>query len=321
MKTAMIILSDTGNPRNKRSVALNDMQAISEIYERAGSEVRILYREDMESKLSFSEYDNLFVFYATLINFGGKQSDYVVRTIDLINSFQGPVVVFANDVMDPVNNKERSGFKRIERPVIYASPDGVGGSKTGTIELDVSEELEINQSFVIGQRLSQLPDVDMEPQYDVVYGGRDRPAMRRRLREVAKEHSLMVYSKIAKSMEEAGAKIFDSQYNFDNAQLRVINSLGKYSLMLKEKRKVYFTSRVFEQLFSNSIVLFDKSWPTLNYFWNEQNSFDGSVKDLLAKLDIPYNKERVKEQHELARSFDYDSYINQEAEELAKALG
>lgn len=321
MKTAMIVLSDTGNPRNKRSVALNDMRAISKIYERAGSKAEILYREDMEGKLSLNEYDNLFVFYATLINFGGKQSDYVTRTIDLINNFQGQVVVFANDVMDPVNNKERSGFKRIERPVIYASPDGIEGSKTGTIDLDVSDELEINQSFVIGQKLSQLPDVDMEPQYDVVYGGRDRPAMRRRLREVAKEHSLLVYSKIAKSMEEAGAKVFDSQYNFDNAQLRVINSLGKYSLMLKEKRKTYFTSRVFEQLFSNSIVLFDKGWPTLNYFWNEQNSFDGSVKDLLTKLDIPYSKERVKEQHEIARLFDYDSYINQEAEELAKALG
>lgn len=320
MRVAMLVLSDAGQTKMKRSVALNDMRAISELYKLIGYDVRVLYREDLESITSLSGYDSLFIFYAGLINFGGKQSENAIRTIQLINEFPNKVVIFGNDVMDPVNNKRREGFERINRPVIYASPDGIGGSKTGTVDMEVSGEVEINQSFMIGKKLASLPDVATKPMYDVVYGGRDRPAMRRRLQKIAQSHSLITYSKINKSMEDTNAKTLNSKYMFDNAQLRVLNSLGKYSLMLKEKRKKYFTSRVFEQLFSNSIVLFDKGWPTLNEFWRPYNAFDGSVDDLMVKLDVPYSEERVAKQHEMARNFNYDKYINQEAEELARIL-
>ena len=320
MRTAMIVLSDAGQTKMKRSVALNDMRAISELYKLIGYDVRILYREDLESITSLSGYDNLFVFYGGLINFGGKQSENAIRIIQLINEFPNKVIVFGNDVMDPVNNKIREGFERINRPVIYASPDGIGGSEAGTVDMEISGEVEINQSFMIGKHLASLPDVAAKPIYDVVYGGRDRPAMRRRLQKVAQSHSLLTYSKISKSLEGTNAASLNSKYLFDNAQLRVINSLGKYSLMLEEKRKKYFTSRVFEQLFSNSIVLFDKGWPTLNEFWRSDNTFDGSVDDLMVKLDAPYNEKRVAEQHEMARNFNYDKYINQEAEALARIL-
>src|SRR5699024_4596482 len=133
--------------------------------------------------------------------------------------------------------------------------DGIGGAEKGTTDVDVSGELEINQSFVIGKRLSKMSDVVTKPQYDVVYGGRNRPAMRRRLCEISKKHSLIAYSNIIEALKETNAKLLRSGYNFSNAELRVVNSLGKYSLMLKENKKNYFTSRVFEQLFSNSIVL------------------------------------------------------------------
>lgn len=320
MRAAMIVLSDAGQTKMKRSVALNDMRAISELYKLIGYDVRILYREDLENVASLSDYDSLFIFYGGLINFGGKQSENAIRVIQLINEFPNKVVVFGNDVMDPINNKIREGFERITRPVIYASPDGIGGSETGAVDLEVSDEVEINQSFMIGKHLASLPDVAAKPMYDVVYGGRDRPAMRRRLQKVAQSHSLLTYSKISKSLEDTNAASLNSKYLFDNAQLRVINSLGKYSLMLEEKRKKYFTSRVFEQLFSNSIVLFDKGWPTLKEFWRSDNTFDGSVDDLLVKLDAPYNEQRVAEQHEMARNFNYDKYINQEAEALARIL-
>ena len=316
----MIVLSDTGQPRKKLSVPLNDMHAISEIYKLAGSQAHILYREDLEDKSTLNDYDNLFVFYAGLINFGGIQSKASLKVIRLVNDFKGPVVVFDNDVLDPVNNKKREGFERITRTVVYASPDGIGGAEKGTIDLDVSGELEINQSFVIGKRLSKMNDVITKPQYDVVYGGRNRPAMKRRLCEIAKKHSLIAYSGIIGALKETNAKLLSSKYNFNNAQLRVVNSFGKYSLMMKEKNKNYFTSRVFEQLFSNSIVLFDEQWKTYECFWKDFNTFDGSVEDLSRRLDVEYDAGLVAEQHEFARNFDYDAYIENEAKELAKVI-
>lgn len=316
----MISLSDVGQPRKRLSVPLNDMHAISEIYKLAGSRTHILFREDLETKSSLNDYDNLFVFYAGLVNFGGIQSKASLKVIRLVNDFNGPVVVFNNDVLDPVNNKKRAGFERITRPVVYASPDGIGGAEKGTTDVDVSGELEINQSFVIGKRLSKMSGVVTKPQYDVVYGGRNRPAMRRRLCEIAKKHSLLAYSNVIEALKETNAKLLRSGYNFSNAELRVVNSLGKYSLMLKENRKNYFTSRVFEQLFSNSIVLFDKQWKTYECFWRDFNTFDGSVEDLSRKLDVEYDASLVAEQHEFARSFDYDAYIESEAKELAKVI-
>lgn len=319
MKTAMIVLSDTGQPKGKPSVPLNDTRAIFQIYKTAGFDCKILYREDLENLSDLNDFDSLFVFYGDLINFGGKQSKNALKAIELINNFKHSVVIFDNDVLNPVNNKIRDGFERIERPVIYASPDGVGGAEKGAIDLNVSDEIEINQSFVIGKNLSKLQDVSMLPQVDVVYGGRDRPAMRKRLREISKNHTMMVYSHIAKSMKDTHAKIFKSKANFNNAQLRVINSFGRYSLMLYEKKKNYFTSRVFEQLFSNSIVLFDKQFKELSYFWNDDNTFS-SLEELQELINQKWTIDRVQKQHEMAKSFDYDAQIKKEASELKRLL-
>lgn len=319
MKTAMIVLSDSGQPKNKKSVSLNDMKAISQIYRAADFECQILYREDLESRSNLDDFDNLFVFYGGLINFGGQQSKYALKAIELINSFERSVVIFANDVLDPVNNKIRDGFERIERPVIYASPDGVGGAEKGTIDLKVSDELEINQSFAIGKALSKLQDVSVLPQFDIVYGGRDRPAMRKQLKKISSSHSMLVYSNIVKSMKDTQAKIFKTKVKFDNAQLRVINSFGRYSLMLYEKKKTYFTSRVFEQLFSNSIVLFDKKFKELSCFWTDDNTFS-SLEELQDLINQKWTVDKVQKQHEIARSFDYDAQIEKEAIQLKQLL-
>lgn len=319
MKTAMIVLSDSGQPKNKPSVSLNDMRAILQIYKVANFDCQILYREDIESLYSLNDFDNLFVFYGGLINYGGQQSKYALKTIELINNFDRSVVIFANDVLDPVNNKIRDGFKRIERPVIYASPNGAGGAEKGAIDLNVSDEIEINQSFAIGKALSELQDVSIYPQVDVVYGGRDRPAMKKRLREISHSYSMLVYSNITNSMKDTRAKIFKSKVKFNNAQLRVINSFGRYSLMLYEKNKNYFTSRVFEQLFSNSIVLFDKQFKELSCFWTDDNTFS-SLEELQELINQKWTVDRVKAQHEMARSFDFDGYIRKEADELQKII-
>lgn len=315
----MIVLSDSGQPKNKSSVSLNDMRAISTIYKAAGFECQILYREDLESLSDLNDFDNLFVFYGGLINFGGQQSKYALKAIELINNFERSVVIFANDVLDPVNNKIRDGFERIERPVIYASPDGVGGSEKGTIDLNVFDEIELNQSFAIGKALSKLQDVSIIPQVDIVYGGRDRPAMRKQLRKISDHHSMLVYSNIVKSMKDTHAKILKAKVKFDNAQLRVINSFGRYSLMLYEKKKSYFTSRVFEQLFSNSIVLFDKRFKELSYFWTDDNAFS-SLEELQGLINQKWTIDRVQKQHKMARNFDYDAQIEKEASELKRLL-
>src|SRR5699024_11393560 len=76
--------------------------------------------------------------------------------------------------------------------------------------------------------------------------------------------------------------------------------------------------RSFEQLFSNSIVLFDKQWKTYECFWRDFNTFDGSVEDLSRMLDVEYDASLVAEQHEFARSFDYDAYIERSEEHTSE---
>lgn len=319
MKVGMLVISDGGITRGKHYVALNDINAIKYLYKQIGYQTQILFNEDINNLNSstISEYDTLFVFYTGVINFGGKQSRWVQKIINLINIYDKEVVIFSNDVLDKINNKARDSFVRIERPVYFASPDGVGGGKKNTVDLDIIDDFEINQSFMIGKTLSKLEDVSTKPSYDLVYGGRDRPELTRKLKKIIKTHNILLYGTIQKKMPKIDG--IHSDMFFDNAELRVINSFGRYTLMLHEKKKPYFTSRVFEQLFSNSIVLFDRNYSILSNFWNNENTFD-DLSDLDDLISTKVTQKLIDEQHEVARSFDYDKYINYQVESLAKIL-
>lgn len=317
-RVAMTLLSDSGLQRNKRKVALNDIEAIAELYKINGYTPEILYTDDLKAKSDLNEYDTLFIFYGGVILFGGKQSPYLVHLIEMINSFKRNVVIFANDVMDKVvNRNDKPGFVSINRPVYYASPTGSGGSDSETSDFEILADLEINQSFIIGKRLAELPPVEQQPEFKIIYGGRNRPAMVKRLNALSKRFSFLAYSKIAQALPKATEFKMDTLLN--NAELRVLNSFGEYSLMLHEKKKEYFTTRVFEQLLSNSLVMFDRDWEVYMPFWNEWNTF-GSMDELIEKIDQPYSKVRLQEQHEMVRSFDFDREIEKQAKALKEVI-
>ena len=237
-RVAMTLLSDSGLQRNKRKVALNDIEAIAELYKINGYTPEILYTDDLKAKSDLNEYDTLFIFYGPVVLFGGKQSPYLRHVIELVNSFKKSVVFFANDVLDKVTNDDRAGFVSIDRPIYYASPSGSG--QTDTKKFDLLGSLEINQSFMIGKRLAELPQVEQQPEFKVIYGGRNRPAMVKRLNALSKRFSFLAYSKIAQALPKATEFKMDTLLN--NAELRVLNSFGEYSLMLHEKKKEYFAS-------------------------------------------------------------------------------
>lgn len=311
---ALVVLSDTGMIPDQISIPRNDLIAIKSIIEHTGELTAELYNRD--------ELDNardarmLFVHFGGVVNFGGVQSKSVVDVIELINSFDGKVVIFSNDVMGGLDNEERIGFIRIERPVYYADPSGKPDlSKTKGLEIISS--FEINQSFAIGKWLSQQMQLMVEPVYDAIYGGRARPKMKKRIQAVADNVELVTYSGISK--EITGARVLYTDRLFNNNELRSINSLGRYSFMFHEPLKEYYTSRLFEQLFSTSIVLFDRDYRVLSDFWTDDNTFSGT-SELVKKVQEPYSKERVHKQHAMAMSFDYDKYIHRQCAELVAVL-
>lgn len=314
-KVGLISYSDSGLVKNKPSVVFNDLKAISEILEFNGNiRAQIIYRDELNQA---SSCDALFVHCGTIVNFGGKQSQTVIDAINLINTFNGPVVMFSNDVIDGINNKERAGFLRVERPVYYSDPGiRINGQKL-VHDIQIIDSLEINQSFAIGKALSQLDFLELEPKYDISYGGRDRPKLIKMLQKVADSSRMLAYWNVSKKLK--GCAVLFTSRNFDNDELRVVNSLGKYLIMPFEPNKEYFTSRVFEQLFSNGIVLFDKKYKAYQQFWNDTNTYN-STDELLKLIKMPYSKDRVQRQHEMARNFDFDSYIHAECSEFERMI-
>lgn len=316
IKVGMVVLSDTGLFREKNSVVLNDLISLKKIIESNQSmECSIFFRDEIEAALRF---DALFIFFGGLINFGGKQTENAAAVINLANKFNGPVIFFGNDVLGKYDNRERDNFVRFERPVYFANPSG--GSTLGieTKDLDVAGVIELNQSFMIGKGLAQQENIPTKPRYDVVYGTRARPALLKRLQYLADHSKMLTFGNINKKIKNT-VKL-NSKMIFSNSEMRVINSFGKCTLMLYETHKEYFTSRVFEQLASNSLCLFDKNWKVYQMFWNEGNTFDGSMDDCLRLIHAPYSEEKVRQQHKALRSFDFDSYIDQECKNVESIL-
>lgn len=316
MDVAMIAVSDGGIAIDKNSVQYNDMRALQKEFVEAGYSCEIIFREEISRALKAKKA--IFAHVGTIVNFGGEQQDNLVNALTVINNFKGPVIAFTNDLIDGIKNSDRLGFVRIDRPVYYSDPAGIGNAENITKGLEIIGGITLNQSWEIGKQLSQLPELKLVPKYDYIYGGKNRPKIAKYLKEVVKQNDNgVLYGKI--NQDVVSKYSFTQKYCFSNKDIRIVNSLGKYSFMFYEKNKRYFTSRVFEQLFSNSIVLFDTKFKELECFWTSDNTFT-TVDDLIERLKEPWSWERVHKQHEMAKNFDYDSHIQEEANELQKII-
>lgn len=315
-KVGMVVLSDTGLRKDLNTVIWNDLVNLQKIIEFDGKlQCRIYFRDEVDKALNA---DILFILYGGLISFGGVQAKNAASVISLANRFNGPVIFFGNDVLSRYDNRQRDGFVRFERPVYFANPSGGATLNVEAKGLEVAGMFELNEAFMIGKKLAQMPNVDAKPKYDVVYGTRYRPPLMKRLNYLSKHCKMLTFGNINKKIKNT--EKLKVKMTFNNAEMRVINSLGKYSLMLHEVHKDYFTNRIFEQLASNSIVLFDRDWSTYKMFWKDDNVFDGSMKDCLRLIKQPYSKERVQRQHEMLRAFDFDSYIEKECRSVESVL-
>lgn len=314
IRYALTALSDTGLRTEINSIPKNDLLSIKKIIEYDKNNSADLI--DRNEVFKVHEYDALFIHYGGLVNFGGVQSKHAIELINVINEFKGPVIIFSNDVMNGIDNPKRDGFVRITRPVIYADPKGEI-DPTKTKGLEIIKSITINQTFPIGKFLSEQERVVGEPVYQAIYGGRARPAMFKILKKVASKCDLVTYHSVAKKIP--GSITLKHKKIFSNLELTAVTSLGCYSFIFYEEKKTYFTSRVFEQLFSNSIVLFDTRYKVFSMFWNEHNTFSNE-DELLQRLSEPWSWERVKAQHKMASEFDFDKNISEECEQLNEVV-
>lgn len=311
VKVAMVKLGDSALIRGRKSITLNDLIGIKEALDCDSIECELFYRDNLEDSLNA---DVLFVANGGTVNFGGVQSKDFVATIEIINNFNGTVIFFSNDVLDIIDNRPRKGWVRIERPVVFADP--LGRVDEGKLkELEATDVIEINQSFGTGRILASLPRIEFVPTYDAVYGGRARPAMLGVLKKISEAKQLLTYRAISQKIEKSVVLKYTGL--FDNADLRSLNSLGKYSFMFYERKKSYFTSRVFEQLTSNSIVLFDERYEVFKPFWNDGNTFSND-RELLMRLDEPWSMERVIEQQDSVKQFDFEAEMRKQRESLLR---
>lgn len=312
----MIVLSDTGLRKDINTVIWNDLINLKKIIEFKGTlRCNIYFRDEVEKSL---DSDILLVLFGGLINFGGAQSENAAKVIRTANKFKGPVIFFGNDVLGRFDNRERDGFVRFERPVYFANPSGGKTLNVETKGLDIAGSFELNEAFMIGKELSSEPAIKTTPSYDLVYGTRVRPSLMKRLNYIADNCNMLTFGNINKKIHDSAVKL-NIKMILNNSEMRVINSFGKYSVMLHEKHKDYFTNRIFEQLASNSIVLFDKSWSTYRMFWNSDNTFN-SMEELLSLIKEPYSKKKVEAQHKVFRSFNFDKYIISECESVEKLI-
>lgn len=316
-KAYITALGDTG--LKKESVIYNDAVSLKETIKRAGYEAEIVLREDVE-KIKGTDNDVLFVLYAGVINFGGKQTPHVVKVIKKMNSFKGKVVLFFNDVMDNPRNDMRDEFVHVNRPIYLANPIEPEIAAQSVINFNVIDAVQMNQSWTIGKKLVERKDDETEPLFDLAYGGRNRPGVLKELKAIfEKAKSGVVFNGVAKELKGGAIKELNIKKKVDNSLFREMISLGKYTVIPYEKKKDYVTSRMFEAMTSNAITLFNKKEVKVEGLVLPELQYE-TPQGAVGIINGEYDEELLQEQHEIVRKFDFDKHIEQEAEAFRKML-
>ena len=300
---AFIVISDAGLRKGRHLVVQNDLWSIGETMKRnAGLTYKIYYRDEMDIE-TINKSKVLIAGNAGIVNFGGVQSENVKNSLEIINKFDGPVIFFNCDVKGGFKNDKRDNFVKIERPIYYADPKGVHDPSKSQFE--IIEDFVIDNAFEIGRTLLDHEFPVTKPQYDLVEGGSARTAYIKQLKKIVQmfDGRVLLYDKIAEKVD--GVIKMKKKRTFRNYELSIVDSFGKYSLMMYEAKKDYFYPRVFEQMFSNSIVLFDKRLKQYECFMDDTNSY-GNLEELVEMLKQPYSEQRVEEQHQKLLDFDFD---------------
>lgn len=315
-KIAITAIGDQGLSLDKSSVDLNDVLAVKGMLDAKGFFTKIIDRNKLDQ---IKDYDVLFVKCGVIVNYGGKQSKHLQNVIQIINDFDGPVLMMSVDQDFILPNQERDGFMTINRPVyfLYSGENAKDVAKAQMKDVDVIDAVQFYQGVQVGKQLSDIPFLDIDPIYDAVYGGQARKELLKRLIQVSEKYSLLTYGGVKEKVPKSIA--INASFNFDSREIRVINSMGKHSFIFFKPKTPWLTPRIFEQLDSNSMVLFDTRWEGTRPFWTDKNTFS-SQDELMERMKYEPTEKDIKEQHELSLAFDYDKYNEEQISHIMKFL-
>lgn len=305
MKIVVTCICDQKFLLDKSSVNSNDVRGIAEMFKECGINADCI---DLNSYDKANNYDVLLIKMGVIVNWGGVQSDYLRKGINMINNFKGEVFILSVDQDFIFPNEEREGFIRIERPVHFLY-SGKEHAKLASKELKGFDEIintgEFNQGVGIGKIISRYPFTNIEPRYDAVYGGQARKELIKLITKIAKKHSLVAYGQIRGKIKDVVPCY--QKVSIDSLELRAINSLGNYSFLFFKPKTRWLTPRIFEQMASNSLAMFDTRWTETKSLWTEHNTFS-SFDELFERLEEKPKKEYIEEQHEKFLNFDFNGY-------------
>lgn len=317
MKTiAITAVGDQGLVLNKSSVDLNDVLAVKGMLDTAGFDAKVIDRDNLAKA---HDYDVLFVKCGVIVNWGGTQTKHFQKYIKLINDFDGPVFLMSVDQDFVFPNQEREGFLTINRPVyfLYSGKNAKEIANKQLKDFDVIDSAQFYQGVQVGKQLSQMPFLKVEPIYDAVYGGQARKELLKRLVQISESYSLLTYGNVRKKVPKSIG--LNGAFDFDSRELRSVNSMGKHSFIFFKPKTPWLTPRIFEQLCSNSMVLFDTRWDATKPFWTDKNTFS-SQDELMERMSYEPTKADIDEQHGLALSFDYDKYNEEQLSNIIDFL-
>lgn len=317
MKTiAITAVGDQGLVLNKSSVDLNDVLAVKGMLDTASFDTKVIDRDNLAKA---HDYDVLFVKCGVIVNWGGTQTKHFQKYIKLINDFDGPVFLMSVDQDFVFPNQEREGFLTINRPVyfLYSGKNAKEIANKQLKDFDVIDSAQFYQGVQVGKQLSQMPFLKVEPIYDAVYGGQARKELLKRLVQISESYSLLTYGNVRKKVPKSIG--LNGAFDFDSRELRSVNSMGKHSFIFFKPKTPWLTPRIFEQLCSNSMVLFDTRWEATKPFWTDKNTFS-SQDELMERMSYEPTKADIDEQHGLALSFDYDKYNEEQLSNIIDFL-
>lgn len=317
MKT--VALSSIGDMKlnfNKSTVDLNDVLAVKHMLENVGIKVNLFNTDNTEIAY---KADILFLKCGVIVNWGGQQTENLKSLIDLVNNFDGPVFMMSVDQDFVFPNSEREGFKSIVRPVyfLYSGEDHKEQALKQMKGFEIADSFQFYQGVQIGKDLISEPFLNVIPQYDAIYGGQARKELLKTLELISRKYSLVTYAGIRKKLDKSIH--LPVNFNFDSKELRVVNSLGKHSFLFYKPKTPWLTPRIFEQLDSNSMVLFDTRWKATELFWTDKNTFS-SQDELMDLMEYEPTEKDIKEQHKLSLAFDYDKYNEEQISHIIQLL-
>lgn len=304
MKVGLTVIGDKKLSLSQSSVNLNDVIGMDIMFKDCGYDSEIIETSELGEKAK--EFDCLIFKAGPIINFGGKQSKHLQTEINVINSFQGPVVIYSVNQDWVLPNKERTGFLTINRPVYfaYSGKDHKAISEKQMKDVEVLGTTEFNQAFGIWKLIAENPTPSIYPKYDAVYCGQARAELMPIIKKISQKFALLTWGSINKKLSKS--KKLDTHTNFSSVELVALNSLGKYTFLFFKPKTRWIAPRICEQMASNSLVLFDKRWTETNCFWTDFNTFS-SEKELLSKMSVSPTKEQLEIQHKKFLEFDTET--------------